>query len=179
MIKVEKVSTDKAIETSMKVEANKENQTTTASETKVIETESVEGAISEEVVEEVQGEVNINTEDVKVDDINVEADSVDEINGIEINEEVNIDGQTIDGAISQETGMEPVNGEGLPEMPMYEGTAFMDPGLEAGMAKVKDPILSSWIFVIGISVLVLVISSGLGALLAARKIKKGIELYED
>lgn len=44
---------------------------------------------------------------------------------------------------------------------------------------VKDPLLSSWPFVIGISAAVLAISVAIGVLLAKRKIKKGIELYED
>lgn len=43
----------------------------------------------------------------------------------------------------------------------------------------KDPILSSWPFVIGISSITLVVSIVLGILLAKRKIKKGFELYED
>jgi len=43
----------------------------------------------------------------------------------------------------------------------------------------KDPLLSGWPFVIGISSLTLVVSIGLGILLAKRKIKKGFELYED
>ncbi len=46
-------------------------------------------------------------------------------------------------------------------------------------AQGKDPILSSWLFIIGISVLVLAASVALGIFLAKRKIKKGIELYED
>lgn len=44
---------------------------------------------------------------------------------------------------------------------------------------VKDPLLSHWPFVIGISFLTLAISVTIGILLAKRKIKKGIELYED
>jgi hypothetical protein len=43
----------------------------------------------------------------------------------------------------------------------------------------KDPLLSSWPFVLGISAAVLAISIIIGVLLAKRKIKKGIELYED
>lgn len=43
----------------------------------------------------------------------------------------------------------------------------------------KDPLLSSWPFVIGISAAVLAISIVIGVFLAKRKIKKGIELYED
>lgn len=50
---------------------------------------------------------------------------------------------------------------------------------ELGVAAVKDPLLSSWPFVIGISAAVLLVSVGLGILLAKIKIKKGIELYED
>ncbi len=60
-----------------------------------------------------------------------------------------------------------------------DGDMYMDPVMETGMAQVKDPLLSSWPFVIGISAGVLLISMVLGALLARRKIKKGIELYED
>jgi hypothetical protein len=43
----------------------------------------------------------------------------------------------------------------------------------------KDPLLSSWTFVSGITLLTLAISVGIGVVLAKRKIKKGIELYED
>lgn len=57
-----------------------------------------------------------------------------------------------------------------------EGT-MVDPSLDTGAA--KDSLLSSWPFVIGISVAVLLVSVALGTFLAKRKIKKGIELYED
>ncbi len=50
---------------------------------------------------------------------------------------------------------------------------------EMGVPSAKDPLLSSWPFVIGISAAVLLVSVALGILLAKRKIKKGIELYED
>ena len=43
----------------------------------------------------------------------------------------------------------------------------------------KDPIMSSMLFVVGITTLTLAISIGIGILLAKRKIKKGFELYED
>jgi hypothetical protein len=61
----------------------------------------------------------------------------------------------------------------------FDDGMFMNPTMETGMAEVKDPLLSSWPFVIGISAAVLLVSVALGALLARRKIKKGIELYED
>ncbi len=44
---------------------------------------------------------------------------------------------------------------------------------------VKDPLLSSWPFVVGITTITLAVSILLGLLLAKRKIKKGYELYED
>ncbi|WFR56629.1 hypothetical protein QA584_23925 [Anaerocolumna sp. AGMB13025] len=44
---------------------------------------------------------------------------------------------------------------------------------------VKDPLMSSWPFVIGITTATLAVSILLGLLLAKRKIKKGYELYED
>ena len=46
-------------------------------------------------------------------------------------------------------------------------------------ATTKDPLLSSWPAVIGLSSITLVVSIVLGILLAKRKIKKGFELYED
>ena len=44
---------------------------------------------------------------------------------------------------------------------------------------VRDPLLASWFFVGGISAVTLVVSVLLGLLFAKRKIKKGIDLYED
>lgn len=52
-------------------------------------------------------------------------------------------------------------------------------GDDMGGVKTKDPLLSSWVFVIGITAVSLVVSIGLGILLAKRKIKKGFELYEN
>ena len=79
-----------------------------------------------------------------------------------------------------------IEGDGVPVIEGVPGGDFgfdegmyMDPTMETGMAEVKDPLLSSWPFVIGISAAVLFVSIALGALLARRKIKKGIELYED
>lgn len=61
----------------------------------------------------------------------------------------------------------------------YEEGFDMDPNMEMGMGEVKDPLLSSWPFVIGISTAVLLVSIVIGALLAKLRIKKGIDLYED
>jgi hypothetical protein len=65
-------------------------------------------------------------------------------------------------------------GANVEGMPMEEGVV-----VDAMGNGVKDPLLSSWPFVIGISFVVLAVSVALGVLLAKRKIKKGIELYED
>jgi hypothetical protein len=55
----------------------------------------------------------------------------------------------------------------------------MGGGMYGEVTSPKDPLLSSWPFVIGISSITLILSVGLGILLAKRKIKKGFELYED
>lgn len=82
--------------------------------------------------------------------------------------------------IDYETTDEVIVDEGFVEDGYFED-GYIDPGMETGtgMAEVKDPLLSSWPFVMGISVAVLVVSIALGALLAKLKIKKGIDLYED
>ena len=114
-------------------------------------------------------------------ELGIEEGSEELIEGSEeLSEVVTIDANTLlEENIVDEVFIDPNYGEGNMEFPIYEEGMYMDPGFETGMAKIKDPLLSSWIFVIGISVIVLVVSSGLGALLAGRKIKKGIELYED
>ncbi len=61
---------------------------------------------------------------------------------------------------------------------VYNGNLTGDMGTGMGDGA-KDPLLSSWPFVIGISFLTLAVSVTIGILLAKRKIKKGIELYED
>lgn len=58
------------------------------------------------------------------------------------------------------------------------GEGGMPEELGTGM-EVKDPIMSSWPFVIGLSTVTLAVSIAIGLLLAKRKIKKGYELYED
>lgn len=61
----------------------------------------------------------------------------------------------------------------------------VDMGMDSGMYEEvpasgsKDPIMSSMVFVVGISAVTLAVSVALGIILAKRKIKKGFELYED
>lgn len=78
---------------------------------------------------------------------------------------------TSEVVISEPIYSEGKTGEG---MPMEEGML-----VDAAGTGVKDPLLSNWLFVIGISFVVFAVSVTLGILLAKRKIKKGIELYED
>lgn len=80
--------------------------------------------------------------------------------------------------VGKETSVATVDG-GMIIEPGFDEGMYTDPLVETGMAEVKDPLLSSWPFVIGISAAVLAVSVVLGVLLARRKIKKGIDLYED
>lgn len=63
--------------------------------------------------------------------------------------------------------------------PGYNGETGEGMYADTDASAVKDPLLSNWFFVIGISAAVFAVSVVLGVLLARRKIKKGIELYED
>lgn len=68
-----------------------------------------------------------------------------------------------------------------PEM-SDEAMDYMNMGMELGMesgSTVKDPLLSNWFFIGGISAGSLVVGVVLGILLAKKKIKKGIDLYEN
>jgi hypothetical protein len=61
------------------------------------------------------------------------------------------------------------------------GGETLDANMNGNMpgAAMKDSLLASWPFVIGISSATFIFSIILGILLAKRKIKKGYELYED
>lgn len=85
--------------------------------------------------------------------------------------------ETEEGSDSIETE---VPMEGMEDLTGMEGMEGME-GMfgEVEPPQVKQPIMSQWPFVIGISVATLVVSVVLGILLAKRRIKKGIELYED
>ncbi len=60
---------------------------------------------------------------------------------------------------------------------MYMGDEYMQGDMTG--TTVKDPLLSSWPAVIGISCGVVILGLAIGVLLGRKKIKKGIELYED
>lgn len=114
-----------------------------------------DAAVTDEVVTDETATDTTGTEEVPVDEIGTDDALVDEIPV----EEVISDGGYIDPGYTGELGEE----------------MLVDPGV----SQVKDPLLSNWFFVIGISVAVLFVSIALGTLLARRKIKKGIEIYED
>lgn len=101
--------------------------------------------------------------------VSLEGGATDSVNGDAENEIT--DGQMMEGgdyAIPEYSD----------EMQSMEGDMmYNDMGTET--VEVKDPLLSSWPFVIGISAAVFVVSIAVGALLARLKIKKGIDLYED
>ena len=77
-----------------------------------------------------------------------------------------------------DTGMVQSSGAVAADPAMAEGTQS-DPAMQAGMAGGKGTLLSSWPFVGGISIAVILVSIAIGTFLARRKIKKGIEIYED
>jgi len=88
----------------------------------------------------------------------------------------------VEGKMVTDTGTSNVVGAvGTYVDPGYVGGLNTETGtnIDPGTGSTKDPLLSSWVFVIGISLAVLFVSAALGAFLARRKIKKGIELYED
>lgn len=143
------------------------------------------------------GAIQIVAEVENMDMITEDETPVEDTSSLDVDLEAGdgLSGSDIDGAVtddldigSEEGYIEEGFDEGLYEEGLYE-EGYMDPGFfeegymetgtEMGMPGVKDPLLSSWPFVIGISAAVLVVSIVLGALLAKLKIKKGIDLYED
>lgn len=122
-----------------------------------VSSEGDAGAIGEEVD-------NQSTEEIATEGVT---------EGVTEGEDINLD--TSVEELPADMGME----EGLMGDPGFNEEMYKETFMETGMAEVKDPIMSSWPFVIGISVAVLLVSVAFGALLARRKIKKGIELYED
>lgn len=93
----------------------------------------------------------------------------------------NVDGITLVGSVG---GSHIISNESVVDIDMgMDNGMNIDSGMgtEVPMdgSSVKNPLLSSWVFVIGITAVTLAISIGLGILLAKRKIKKGFELYED
>jgi hypothetical protein len=159
-------------EIAMKEAATASTSTVTATDTTATDTT----AVTEEVTE-------VNTDQAVTDEAATEeavtgetvtdTAAVDETAATEVTTVTNVEAETV--------AMEkPVSGDVVIDPGYVEG-GDMGEGMivDPNMGQVKDPLLSSWPFVIGISAAVLFVSVVLGVLLARRKIKKGIELYED
>lgn len=154
------------------------NTVSTTDEVNTMETTSGENIIGGE---EANSEENVMSEETIMTEENIETGETDAVSEEGDIQEIIGDG-TVDGTVS-----EPVTGEG--EFVPGDDEGYVDPGftegedmyagMETATYEVKDPLLSSWPFVIGISAAVLVVSIALGAFLARLKIKKGIDLYED
>lgn len=156
--------------------------------------------ISVDTAEAVNKEAEMNTtSDAGTADVSTTEATTDSTIGVENGEETAVEdmtsedisaegevatGEMEDGAVSEDIPTEDgaltddaiMNAYGDMNM---EGGMMVDPTMGMGMEQPKASLLSSWPFVIGISVLVLLVSVAIGVLLAKRKIKKGIELYED
>lgn len=101
----------------------------------------------------------------------------------------NVDGESMDIGGDTEPGVDDMNidasnseMEGLEGSDMYTDGAMVDmSGMDGDMtaSTTKDPFLSSYVPIVGISAATLVVGAILGVLLAKKKIKKGIDLYED
>jgi hypothetical protein len=177
--------------------SNASKDTSVSSET----TEEVTAA-SQEVIsdatEKTEAVVTEETADTATED---EAAAEEALNSAEPVEGEAAAGEAVDGTVTETV---PAEGEVITDeavtdtvavdgkviiddgsMPVYDGStgmeegAYVDPTMGMGTTEVKNPLLSSWLFVCGISAAVLFVSVVLGVLLARRKIKKGIELYED
>ncbi len=142
-----------------------------------IATIQVETAAQETALVEPQEQENIEEtieetgESIPEQDVNAIDSDVDTNDGI-LEETVGVDEVITEGEIMPE-------GEIIQEDGMIGGKD-MGMGMETGMGEtLKDPFLSSWTPIIGISGAVLVVSFGMGILLAKKRIKKGYDLYED
>ena len=123
--------------------------------------------VAAEPMEQVE-DSEVNTEIVNTDtvseDIAIEESLAEEVTAeVAVNYVGSVNEAAIKEAMGDNVSVEPIYDEGM----------SVDPGFDTGVAETKNPLLSSWVFVIGISIAVLCVSAALGAFLARRKIKKG------
>ena len=141
---------------------------------KVSPPKTTDEVVSDEVADVVNEEVPETETDIEISE-GMEGEGLSE----------NTSEDFIEGEVMPEPGFEgdisinPGMADGGFIDPGFIDGGFMEPGMETGMAEVKQPLLSSWPFVIGISAAIFAVSIVLGVLLARLKIKKGIDLYED
>lgn len=149
------------------------------------------------------GQLETEAGSESVDGTEIEGENTSEAATVDETEAAGEEGTTEEGTISED-GEASLDGEVTEEgematddeIIMDDGTAVTTDGMDLGVddgfydemyagmetgdgTQVKDPLLSNWFFVIGISAATLVVSIALGILLAKKRIKKGIELYED
>lgn len=131
------------------------------------------------------GDASENTEEANTTDVaGAEGEVSGEAGEEAPSEETNTEGEEESADSGQEAGMDEsmaMDGAGMTGMEGMEGMEGMYPGMDGDMGAqtAKDPILSNWFFVGGVSAGTFIVSIILGLLLAKRRIKKGIELYED
>lgn len=178
-IKLAKEAAVKAASTVKKVAVAQDTTDTTKEADIAVQAEGTESdTVLNQADTEVAGTDVTETDTVEAEDVAVDdAVETDAAVGDEVSEEIIMDeatgkeaaigGSSIDAGVN----IDPAVMEGM----NIDSGMIVDPG----MPQAKDPLLASWPFVIGISSAVLIVSIVLGALLARRKIKKGIELYED
>ncbi len=178
------VTQSRDMELKMKVAAAAGNTTTVTKDVAVntaTEETAVLSAEDEKAIAEKEASEAVMAEDTAVGEEVIVAEETGEVAPVEAATEIAEEGVDTSMVVGEAT----VIAEPAPIFDGKGGDIGFDPGMyndpmtETGVAEVKDPLLSSWPFVIGISAVVLFVSMALGALLARRKIKKGIELYED
>lgn len=157
-----------------------EENADTVTEDAVGESEATTDATSDTVNTE---EDTATTDTTTTDEANLEEDTT-------TTDETNVEGETTDTSIKEEdstdtTGMDTGVNEGevidaSGDMSGMEGIDGME-GMEGEIAATttKDPFLSSYVPIVGITAATLVVGTIIGILLAKKKIKKGIDLYED
>lgn len=169
-------STTASGETTMAVEKEPvvEKETPVAAEPMVNETkETIDGGEIQPTEGEVVGEELQAAEGEVVEGGAVEGEVV---------EGGAVEGEVVEGAVIDDKMLE----EGMKTEGEFIGDGKGDMGFgdmigEMGdkAASPKGSVMSSWGFVIGISVATLAVSIVLGILLAKKRIKKGFDLYED
>lgn len=143
-------------------------------------------------------DVDLSGEETNLDESGEEKETETAVEDTENTEAENVEGEKAEDELEAEDtegkdalGTEEVPAEGeIGESEMGEGETGeagmdgmvegdMDGMMNAEVQTAKDPLLSNPIAFGGISVAVFVVGGLLGLLLAKKKIKKGIELYED
>ena len=157
-----------------------EDDSTDVNTVEVPTEDKVNGVTEGETIDGAEGETIDGAEGETVDGTEVE--TVDGTEGETVDgSETGTEGDTVDGPVEgmDESGEIPAD-EGMMGDMNVDGMdeTFNEVGMPEA-PKVKDPLLSNWLFVGGISAATLIVSIVLGILLAKRRIKKGIELYED